>query len=97
MSTKNTIHNPTIVYQNKPRYQYVPVQETITSDELGTYVTYSVSVRTVSEEIAFIRDVSTDFEEIRQLTERCTEQQRDPVHLNDLIEDFLADSEMVLN
>lgn len=96
MSTKNTIHNPTIVHRNKPRYKYLPVQETLTSDELGTYVTYSVSVRTVSEEIAFIRDVSTDFEEIAQLTERCTEQQLDPVHLDDLIEDFLTDSDMLL-
>ena len=97
MSNKNTNHQPTILFCNKPKYRYVPVQETLTSDELGTYVTYSVSVQTVSEEIAFVRDVSTDFEEIRQLTEKCTEQQLDPVHLDDLIEDFLADSEMVLN
>ena len=97
MSKQITKHNPEIVFCNKPRYQYVPVQETLTSDELGTYVTYSVSVQTVSEEIAFVRDVSTDFDEIVQLTERCTEQQLDPVHLDDLIEDFLVDSEMVLN
>ena len=57
----------------------------------------ALALLSVPEEIAFIRDVSTDFEEIRQLTERCTEQQLDPVHLDNLIEDFLADSEMVLN
>ena len=97
MSAKKIIHKPSIIYQNKPRYQYVPVQETITSDELGTYVSYSVSVRTVSEEIAFVRDVSTSFEEIKEFTDRCTEHQLEPIHLDDLIEDFLADSEMVLN
>ena len=75
----------------------VPVQETLTSDELGTYVTYSVSVRTVEEEVAFVRDVSTDYEEIRQLTELCTDKELDPGQINDVIEDFLADPEMVLN
>ena len=75
----------------------VPVQETLTSDELGTYVTYSVSVRTVEEEVAFVRDVSTDYEEIRQLTELCTDKELDPGQINDVIEDFLADPEMGLN
>ncbi len=96
-SQKNTNHNPKIVFCKKPRYRYVPVQETLTSDELGTYVTYSISVQTVSEEIAFVRDVSTDYQEIRQLTELCTDKELDPDHLNDVIEDFLADPDLILN
>ena len=96
MSKKNTNHQPTIVYRRKPRYQYVPVQETLTSDELGTYVTYSISVRTVSEEIAFVRDVSPDFEDARAFAEKCTKEQLLPEHLDDLIEDFLIEPSLTI-
>ena len=44
-----------------------------------------------------MRDVSTDYEEIQQLTELCTDKELDPDHINDVIEDFLADPEMVPN
>lgn len=87
---------PRLVYCNRTRYRYVPIQETLTTDELGTYVTYSVSVQTVSEEIAFIRDVSTDYEDVLRLTELCTEKHLDPLHLPDIIDDFLADPELTL-
>lgn len=96
MSKKNTNHQPTIVYRRKPRYQYVPVQETLTSDEIGTYVTYSISVRTVSEEIAFVRDVSPDFEDARDFAEKCTREQLLPEHLDDLIEDFLIEPSLTI-
>ena len=96
MSKKNTKHQPTIVYRHKPRYEYVPVQETLTSDELGTYVTYSISVRTVSEEIAFVRDVSPDFEDARDFAEKCTREQLLPEHLDDLIEDFLIEPSLTI-
>ena len=92
---KQNNHNPTIVFQKKPRYQYVPVKETITSDELGTYVTYGISVRTVSEEIAFVRDVSTELDEIQHLANVCTEQQLDPDHLDDVIQDFLIEGSLI--
>ena len=96
MSKKNTNHQPTIVYRNKPRYKYVPVQEALTSDTLGTYVTYSISVRTVEEEIAFVRDVSPDFEDARDFAEKCTENQLNPEHLDDLIEDFLVEPTLTI-
>ncbi len=95
--SKNTIHhNPIFSAVRKPKYRYVPVQETLTSDELGTYVTYSLSVRTVEEEITFVSDVSTDYEEIKQLADLCTIKELDPIHLEDVIQDFLADPEAEL-
>ena len=97
MSKKHTIHNPTILFQSKPRYRYVPVQETLRSDELGTYVTYSLSVRTVEEEISFVRDVSTNFEDVQHLADLCTERQLDPMHLDDVINDFLIEPTMKVN
>lgn len=84
----------TLEYCNSVRYRYVPVQETVTN-ELGTYVTYGISVRTVEEEIAFVSDVSTDRDELQAFAERCTQQQLDPLHLPDVIEDFLATGAIV--
>lgn len=82
------------VYCHSVRYHYVPVQETLTN-ELGTYVTYGISVRTVEEEIAFISDISTEWEEMQAFAEQCTRQQLDPLHLPDVIEDFLAEGATV--
>lgn len=74
------------------RYHYVPVRETLTSEELGgTYVTYGISVRAVEEELTFVSDVSTDFDEIQHLANVCTEKQLSPEHLADVLEDFLAE------
>lgn len=87
---------PNLVYCNRARYRYVPVQETVTTEEQEVRVTYGISVRTVEEEIAFVRDVSTELEEIQALTDLCTEKQLDPLHLPDVIEDFLADPELTL-
>ena len=96
MSKKQITSNPKVVFQKKVRYRYVPVQETLTTDELGTYVTYGISVRTVEEEIAFISDVSTDYEEIERLADMCTAKALDPVHLGEVVQDFLTDTEAEL-
>lgn len=95
MSNNHNTSNPKIVFQKNVRYSYVPVQETLTTDELGTYVTYGLSVRAVEEEIAFVSDVTTEFEEIKQLADVCTEKQLDPDHLTDLLEDFLAEGSLI--
>ena len=89
------INNPTLIYRNEVKYRYVPVQETLEDDDIGTYVTYGLSVRTVEEEIAFVSDVSTELEEIQHLANVCTEKQLDPEHLPDVIEDFLAELSLV--
>lgn len=88
---RNSEQSAKTVFCNKVRYRYVPVQETLTSDELGTYVTYGISVRAVEEEIAFISDVSADFEEIRHLADVCTENQLSPEHLSEVIYDFISE------
>ena len=93
--TNHSLSKPTLVYRKKIRYRYVPVRETLSSDELGTYDTYGISVRTTEEEISFVRDVSTEFEEIQYLTNVCTEKQLDPEHLSDVLEDFLAEGSLI--
>ena len=96
MSQNNHHHNPTFSPVRKVRYRYVPVRETLTSDELGTYISYGLSVRAVEEEIAFVSDVTTEYEEIERLADLCTEKALDPLHLEDVLQDFLADPETEL-
>ena len=91
MSEQHNHSHPHLVFRRTPRYRYVPVQETLHSDELGSYISYAISVRTTEEEIAFVSDVSTEFEEIEQLADLCTAKQLDPEHLPDLLEDFLVE------
>lgn len=82
--------------RRKVRYRYVPIQQTLKSDELGTYVTHGISVRTVEEEVTFISDLSTDFEAVQRLADLCTEQELDPTQLDDVIEDFLAEETLTV-
>ena len=86
----------TPIIKREVRYNYVPVQETKKGEDETSYVTYGLSVRSVEDEIAFVSDVSTDLEEVRRLADLCTEQELAPEHLQDVIEDFLVDSDAVL-
>lgn len=86
----------TPIIKREVRYNYVPVQETKKGEDEASYVTYGLSVRSVEDEIAFVSDVSTDLEEVRRLADLCTEQELAPEHLQDVIEDFLVDSDAVL-
>ena len=80
----------------KVRYRYVPVEQTLKTEEHQSYVTFGISVRTVEDEVTFISDLSTDFEAVSRLAELCTEQELDPVHLSDVIEDFLAEETLTV-
>lgn len=73
------------------RYFYEVVRQSLTTDELGTYVTYGIRVSTERTQITFVSDISTDEHAVKHLAERCTREQLDPIHLNDVIEDFLQE------
>lgn len=87
-------HNPII--KREVRYIYTPVQEHLTNEE-QSYVSYGLSVRMAEQEIAFVSDLSTDFEAVQRLAMLCTEQELSPDHLEDVIEDFLADESLILS
>ena len=76
------------------RYRYIPVRETLKNEETE-YVSYGISVRSAEEEIAFVSDISTDFEEVRRLADLCTEQELAPEHLEEVIEDFFGSDMLV--
>ena len=74
-------------------FRYIPVQERLFSDDIGFYVSYGIravkETETEAEEIICISDVCTERDTVDNLTSLCTKLQMDPVHLLDVIEDFL--------
>ena len=82
---------PEVSDEINERYSYEAVAQTLTADELGTYLTYGIRVSLAERELAFVSDVTADRREIETLVKLCNDGQLDPVHLNDVIEDFLAD------
>lgn len=75
-------------------YRYLPVKETAVSEEQVAYATCGIRVLCAdgvqSMETAHIADVSTEYTSVLRLAQLCTEEQLDPVHFPDVIEDFLA-------
>lgn len=77
-------------------YRYVPVRQAIRSEELGNYATYGISVQKAEREIALISDVTTEYSQIKRLTDLCTQNQLDPDHLDEVLEDFFAECSAAL-
>ena len=70
---------------------YTIFEESVSHPELGRYVTYGI--KTVSEETSFasisVSDVSLSKSELSILVLQCNELQLSPIHLSDVIDDFL--------
>lgn len=77
------------------RYLYEAVRHTAISEEIGDYVTYGIRVSEEGRELGFIPDVSTDGEAVERLAANCTAEVLDPIHLDDVIEDLLAEVAMI--
>ena len=77
----------------KGEYQYRVVKEFAFNHETGGYVTYGIEV--TSDDPLFapraIPDVCLSEKELAALARRCNEFQLLPVHLPDVIDDFLAE------
>lgn len=85
---------PKPVAEEESAYCYFPVRELCHSEELGLYVTYGLHACRRTERglraVAYISDVCVDEQAARRLAETCTQGNLDPLHLEDVIEDFLA-------
>lgn len=57
---------------------------------LGIYDSYGLIVEEDNVEIRVIPDLTCDFNSITKLAELCTKEQVEPVHIDDIIENFLA-------
>ena len=67
------------------RYSYF--KERKCDDERGDYATYGILLNGV----VAVSDLSCDVERVRNLVARCNEGEADPIHLPDIVEDFLAE------
>lgn len=78
---------------NSPATRYVLVEEQIDTPELGPRRSFGIAALRPTghgyEEIAHVRDVSTDQAFAAGLTERCNHAQLSSIHLQDFIADVL--------
>ena len=74
-------------------YRYLPIESEAFSPYLGSYQTFGLRVlRTegdAEEEVMILPDVSTDFAFTLRLASLFTTKQLDPLHLLDVLGDFL--------
>lgn len=72
--------------------EYKVVAERLYCEELSAhYSTYGISALKNDKQIAFVSDVSPDRPAVEALVRKCNKYSLDPIHLYDVIEDFLAE------
>ena len=76
------------------KYRYLVQRQILKNDVGEEYAAYGITVMSGKREIASIPDISTNYEDIRLLAESCTRNRLDPIHINDVIEDFLSEIPM---
>ena len=74
-------------------FLYQVINETLYHVDIGSYISYGLRVIFLSygiyKEVQKISDISTDEKKVALLAELCTKNQLSPIHLLDVIEDFL--------
>ena len=61
------------------------------TDENGKeYVAYGIKVYDGGELINTVSDISLNYDEVKRLCDRLNECELDPIHLTDVVEDFLV-------
>jgi len=74
-------------------YRYSLRAETLSSSDLGTYRTYGILAYRWDKDrwicCAALSDVSPSRTRVQDLVDRCSVGQLDPIHLPDVVTDFL--------
>lgn len=65
------------------------------NSEHGTYESYGITASRGGKIICTVEDVSLDREKVEQLVKQFNEEQLSPVHLDEVIEYFLYDFEVL--
>ena len=73
------------------RLRYKTVREKRNSDELGSYVTYGIIIYKNKKLLKYISDVSNIKRDVQDLVRRCNEEQLDPIHIEEVVDDYLTD------
>ena len=55
---------------------------------LGANVSYGISVSRETETVAYVPNISENEKALAELVEKCNREQLEPIHLDDVIEDF---------
>lgn len=75
------------------RYLYKVLEEEGYSDDFGTYSAYGIALYETSGErfvlLSKYHDVFTDKKSAHQFAKLCTEEELEPIHFKDAIEDAL--------
>ena len=74
--------------------RYLPVKQTLYAHGSGQYLTYGIAAVCFSQVDCqipvFVSDVSADFTFVSRLTELFNREQLHPVHLLDVLHDFIG-------
>ena len=74
--------------------QYIWIESSYSANGV-LYTTYGIAYADFSDGVPVILetipDLSTNKERVRQLVKLCTKLQLSPIHLHDVIDDFLAE------
>lgn len=68
---------------------YTLNQSTVTDEDEGLHITYGIS-----HNDTMIKDVSIDKVKVEKLITLCNELDLSPIHIYDVVEDFLVDFEV---
>ena len=64
--------------------------ERLTSEEGKEYNAYGIKTQGFGDEDVFVSDVTDDCDALETLVRLCNDEKLDPIHIYDVIEDFLA-------
>lgn len=70
--------------------RYVVFKEKLCSEDIGVYETFGIKSTSFDEGEKFsFSDISVDEAEVTKLCEKCNELDVSPVHMTEIIEDFI--------
>jgi len=69
--------------------QYIMVEERLNHPNLGEYLSFGIAALKNGEQIILVSDISTNKNDVLKLAERCSKEKLSPVHLYDVVEDYL--------
>lgn len=75
-------------------YLYQVIRENLYNVDIGSYVSFGLKIYYINDRVAqeacTISDICIDEKKIRKLAAACNREQLSPLHIFDVIEDFLG-------
>ncbi len=74
---------------NETTPTYYVIHSHITGDDLAEHITYGIQLSQNGCILAEINNISTDFQAVCTLANKCTRLCLSPIHFRDVVEDFI--------